>query len=114
MLSVIYAKCHIQALYDERRYAECRHAECRHAECHYADCHYAECHHPNIRVGWKSFLGIKHLSLLQRFVNYSCIKFCNIATGYAARAKNHTKKRFMKLSNGANIIKLFTSVIYKL
>ncbi len=28
MLSVIYAECHIQALYAERRYAECRYAEC--------------------------------------------------------------------------------------
>jgi hypothetical protein len=29
MLSVIYAKCHIQALYAERHYTECRYAECR-------------------------------------------------------------------------------------
>ncbi len=33
MMSVIYAKCHIQALY----------ADCRYAGCHYAGCHYAEC-----------------------------------------------------------------------
>jgi hypothetical protein len=33
MLSVIYAECHIQALY----------AECRYAEYHYAECRYAEC-----------------------------------------------------------------------
>ncbi len=32
MLSVIYAKCHIQAL---------------NAECNYAECHYAECHGTN-------------------------------------------------------------------
>jgi hypothetical protein len=29
MLSVIYAACHIQALYSECHYAECRYAECR-------------------------------------------------------------------------------------
>jgi hypothetical protein len=29
MLSVIYAECHIQALYFECRYAECQYAECR-------------------------------------------------------------------------------------
>jgi hypothetical protein len=34
MLSVIYTKCHIQAVYPE-----CRHAECRYAECSYAEYH---------------------------------------------------------------------------
>jgi hypothetical protein len=29
MLSVIYAECHIQAIYAECHYAECRYAECR-------------------------------------------------------------------------------------
>ncbi len=33
MLSVIYAECHIQALYAECQYAECPYAECRYAEC---------------------------------------------------------------------------------
>jgi hypothetical protein len=33
MLSVIYGKRHMQALYAECNYAYCRHAECRHAEC---------------------------------------------------------------------------------
>ncbi len=32
MLSVIYAECHMQALYAEWHYAECRYAECRYAE----------------------------------------------------------------------------------
>ncbi len=44
MLSVIYAECHIQALYAECRYAQCRYAECRYAECRYAECCYAGCH----------------------------------------------------------------------
>ncbi len=44
MLSVIYAKCHIQALNAECRYAECCYAECRYSECRYAGCDYAECH----------------------------------------------------------------------
>ncbi len=34
MLSVIYAECHMEAIYTECRYAECRYAECRYAECH--------------------------------------------------------------------------------
>ncbi len=29
MLRVIYAQCHIQALYAMYRYAECRYVECR-------------------------------------------------------------------------------------
>ncbi len=32
-LSVIYAECHIQALYDERHHAESRYAECRYIQC---------------------------------------------------------------------------------
>ncbi len=32
MLSAIYAKCHVHALYAVRRYIECRYAGCRHAE----------------------------------------------------------------------------------
>ncbi len=34
MPSVIYAQCHIKALYAECHYAECRYAECRYAEYH--------------------------------------------------------------------------------
>ncbi len=37
MLSVIYAECHVQAVYAECRYAECRYAECRNAECRSAN-----------------------------------------------------------------------------
>jgi hypothetical protein len=33
MLSVIYAECHIQALYAGCHYAECRYAECRYTVC---------------------------------------------------------------------------------
>ncbi len=33
MPSVIYAECHIQALFAEFHYAECRYAECHFAEC---------------------------------------------------------------------------------
>ncbi len=33
MLSVIYAECHIQALYAECHYAVCRYAEYRYTEC---------------------------------------------------------------------------------
>jgi hypothetical protein len=33
MLSVNYAECRKQALYEECCYAECRYAECRNAEC---------------------------------------------------------------------------------
>jgi hypothetical protein len=33
MLNVIYAQCHIPALYAEWSYAEFRYAECRYAEC---------------------------------------------------------------------------------
>jgi hypothetical protein len=33
MLSVTYAECHIQALYDECYYAECLYSECRYKEC---------------------------------------------------------------------------------
>jgi hypothetical protein len=29
MLSVLYAECHILALYVESHYADCRYAECR-------------------------------------------------------------------------------------
>jgi hypothetical protein len=29
MLTLIYAECHIEALYAECRYAECRYGECR-------------------------------------------------------------------------------------
>ncbi len=36
MLSVTYAVCHIQALYDVCRYAECR-AGCCYAKCRSAD-----------------------------------------------------------------------------
>jgi hypothetical protein len=32
MQNVIYAKCHIQALYAECHYVECRCAECRYVE----------------------------------------------------------------------------------
>ncbi len=35
--SVIYAWCHILALYAECDYARFRYAECRYAECHYAE-----------------------------------------------------------------------------
>ena len=45
MLSVIYAKCHLQALDVEYHYAECHYAECCYAECCYAECRYAECHY---------------------------------------------------------------------
>jgi hypothetical protein len=34
MLNVIYAECHIQALY-----ANCHFADCRYAECHYDECY---------------------------------------------------------------------------
>ncbi len=43
LLSVIYAQCHIQALYAECRDAECRYSECRYADCRYAVCLFAEC-----------------------------------------------------------------------
>jgi hypothetical protein len=36
MLNVIYAECHIQALYAV--YAECHYAECRYVEYRYAEC----------------------------------------------------------------------------
>ncbi len=44
MLTVIYADCHISALYSECCCAEGPHADCHYAECRYAECHYAECH----------------------------------------------------------------------
>ncbi len=34
MLSVIYAKCHLQARYVYDRYDECRYSEYHYAECH--------------------------------------------------------------------------------
>jgi hypothetical protein len=43
MLSVIYAECHIKAIWGECRYAEYCSVECRYAECRYAECRYAEC-----------------------------------------------------------------------
>jgi hypothetical protein len=43
MLSVSYAECHIQALYEECHYAECSYDEGHYAECNYDECHYAEC-----------------------------------------------------------------------
>jgi hypothetical protein len=38
MLAVIYAECHLKALY-----AACYNAECRYVECHYAECRYDAC-----------------------------------------------------------------------
>ncbi len=40
MLSVIYAECHIQALYAECRCGECQNAECRYAECRSTASHF--------------------------------------------------------------------------
>jgi hypothetical protein len=47
MLGVIYAECHIQALY-----AECHYSECRYPEIHYAECHGAYLR-ANIQLEWK-------------------------------------------------------------
>jgi hypothetical protein len=52
MLSVIYADCHILALY----------SECNYAECHYGKCHYAECHYAEFRGAFKCYV-----------YNYVCI-----------------------------------------
>ncbi len=40
MLSVIYAECHIQALYAECHYGERQNAECRYAECRSTASHF--------------------------------------------------------------------------
>ncbi len=41
MPSVVFAECHIKALYAESRNAKCHYAECRYPECHYAEGHNA-------------------------------------------------------------------------
>ncbi len=33
MLSVVYAECHIRAIFADCQYAECRYAQCRYAKC---------------------------------------------------------------------------------
>jgi hypothetical protein len=49
MLSVICAKCHIQALYAEGHYGEGHYVEGHYAEGHYAEGHYAECRYVECR-----------------------------------------------------------------
>jgi hypothetical protein len=48
----------------------------------------------NIRLGWKGLPGTNALAYYEKFVNYC-------------------RKMFMKLTPGANVIKLFTDVFYE-
>jgi hypothetical protein len=70
---------------------------CRYAECHYAECHYAECHYAKFRG---AITALK--------------SFTAPAPAVVILFANSGDKKFPTVRSAADVIKLFTTVIYEL
>jgi hypothetical protein len=126
MLSVVYAECHYaECHYDVCHYAECHYteyswghySECHYAECHYPLCHYAECHKAECRGA-----AAIALSTLEEATETKLFLFSNKNPIKKADARNlplgactikHYGFVIYGKWTGANVIKLFTAVIYE-
>jgi hypothetical protein len=58
----------------------------------------------NIYKGWKDLPGQKHTSLLRKFVNYDCKKFCDTDTWKNVGADGETVTEYFCRTTPLNIV----------